>query len=81
MPIYQYELKDGNCKLCGGSFELRRPIDRPDLEACPVCKKAVRKCMSKIHTPKLLKPLSVSDAKSAGFKVYKRRDVGTYEAL
>lgn len=81
MPIYQYELTEGTCKVCRGSFELRRPADRPALTQCPICKKAVRKCISQISTPKINKPLSVSDAKSAGFKVYKRRDVGTYEAL
>jgi putative FmdB family regulatory protein len=81
MPIYQYELVEGDCKICGGSFELRRPLDRPELTQCPVCKKAVRKCISLINTPKVAKPFSLSAAKNAGFKVMKRRDVGTYEAL
>jgi len=81
MPIYQYELCGGDCKLCGGSFELRRPLDRPELTNCPVCKKAVRKCISQINTPKVLKPFPLSAAKNAGFKVLKRRDQGTYEAL
>ncbi|NJK92394.1 MAG: zinc ribbon domain-containing protein [Blastochloris sp.] len=83
MPLYQYELVEGQdpCKVCGGSFELRRPADRPALTQCPICRKAVRKCISQIHTPKVLKPFSVVDAKKAGFKVLKRRDVGTYESL
>jgi putative FmdB family regulatory protein len=81
MPIYQYELVEGSCRLCRGTFELRRPLDRAELTHCPVCKKAVRKCISQISTPKVLKPFSVVDAKKAGFKVLKRRDVGTYESL
>ncbi len=81
MPIYQYELVQGDCKLCGGAFELRRPVDRPALEACPICKKPVRKCIGTINTPKLTRKPSVSEAKAAGFQVWQRRDKGTYERL
>lgn len=81
MPIYEYEPVDGDCNICGGNFELRRPIDRDPLTHCPLCKKAVRKVISNINTPKILKPLSVSDAKKAGFTVMERRDKGVYEKL
>ncbi len=79
MPIYEYELQDGDCKICGGRFELRRPMGREPLKACPLCKKPVRKVVSAANTPRASKPLSVSDAKSAGFQVLKRRDEGVYE--
>ncbi len=79
MPIYEYELQDGDCKICGGRFELRRPMDREPLKACPLCKKPVRKIVSAANTPRVAKPLSISDAKSAGFQVLKRRDEGVYE--
>jgi putative FmdB family regulatory protein len=81
MPIYSYQLIDGDCKICGGTFDLRRPIDRPDLTECPLCRKPVRKLISQIHTPKILKPVSPSEAKNAGFKIYKKRDKGVYEQL
>jgi putative FmdB family regulatory protein len=82
MPIYEYEILEGDsCKACGGRFELRRPLDRPELTACPLCKKAVRKVITAPNTPKISKPLSVSDAKKAGFSVLKRRDKGVYERL
>ncbi|HEY5895672.1 MAG TPA: zinc ribbon domain-containing protein [Chthoniobacterales bacterium] len=81
MPIYEYEIVDGPCTLCGGRFELRRPASRPDLKKCPVCRKEVRKVVSSASTPRVTKPLSVSDAKSAGFTVLKRRDSGTYERM
>jgi putative FmdB family regulatory protein len=82
MPIYEYEILEGDsCKACGGRFELRRPLDRPELTACPLCKKAVRKVITAPSTPKISKPLSVSDAKKAGFSVLKRRDKGVYERL
>ncbi len=81
MPIYEYELLDGECQVCGGAFELHRPIDWTPITKCPLCKKAVRKVVSKVNTPKLTKPLSVSDAKKAGFTVLERRDGDTFEKL
>jgi putative FmdB family regulatory protein len=81
MPVYVYEVVDGACSACGGSFELRRPASRPPLERCPLCKKAVRKVIAPVNTPKLTKPLSISDARKAGFTVLERRDHGTYERL
>ena len=79
MPIYEYEPLDGDCKTCGGRFELRRPASRRPLTVCPLCKKPVRKLVSAVNTPRVTKPLSVSDAKKAGFQVLKRRDEGVYE--
>jgi len=81
MPIYEYELLEGDCKVCNGRFELNRPMDRPALEKCPLCRKPVRKVISQTNTPKVAKPLSISDAKSAGFTVLERRDKGVYERL
>ena len=79
MPIYEYELCDGDCKVCGGRFQLNRPISRPPLENCPLCRKPVRKVISNFNTPKVAKPLSVSDAKKAGFTVLKKVGQGEYE--
>jgi putative FmdB family regulatory protein len=81
MPLYEYELTEGECKICPGRFELRRPIDREPLTECPVCRKPVHKLISQINTPVLHKPLSVSDAKKAGFTILERRDKGVYEKL
>ena len=39
----------------------------------------VRKVISLVHSPKRLKPVSVSDAKKAGFTVLKRLGKGEYE--
>tara|TARA_B100000902_G_C26741737_1_gene636471 strand:- start:351 stop:602 length:252 start_codon:yes stop_codon:yes gene_type:complete len=83
MPIYEYiaaDLEDG-CGICKRGFELQRPLDRPPLVACPLCKKEVKKLITRVNTPKILKPLSVSDAKSAGFTILERRDKGVYEKL
>lgn len=86
MPIYEYVSEspddpEHSCRICARGFELRRPVDRVPLEKCPLCRHAVKKVISRISTPKLTKPLSVSDAKSAGFTVLQRRDKGVYEKL
>ncbi len=81
MPIYEYIAVDAerSCHTCRRGFELRRPADRPSLDACPLCKNPVKKRVSRVNSPKLTKPLSVSDAKSSGFTVLERRDKGVYE--
>jgi putative FmdB family regulatory protein len=79
MPLYEYELCEGECKICGGKFTLRRPLSAPELTKCPACKKPVRKIISSFSTPHKLKPLSISDAKKAGFTVLKKIKKGEYE--
>jgi putative FmdB family regulatory protein len=79
MPLYEYELCEGSCAACGGKFTLRRPLSAKPLTHCPACKKAVRKVFSAFNTPTITKPLSISDAKKAGFTVLKRVNKGEYE--
>ncbi|MHA3771041.1 FmdB family zinc ribbon protein [Verrucomicrobiota bacterium sgz303538] len=79
MPIYEYELCEGDCKVCSGRFSLNRPVDREALDKCPLCKKPVRKVISTFNTPKMTKPVSISDAKKAGFTVLKRIGKGEFE--
>lgn len=81
MPIYEYISKDSekSCRICSQGFELNRPIDRPALEVCPLCKSPVQKVISNITTPKVSKKPSISEAKSAGFTVFEKRDEGVYE--
>jgi putative FmdB family regulatory protein len=83
MPIYEYIAEDPeqSCRICAKGFELNRPVDRDPLLACPMCKKPVRKLISKVSTPRITKPLSVSEAKSAGFTILEKRDEGVYEKL
>ena len=82
MPIYEYiSAGEKGCRVCHAGFELRRPVDRPALDVCPLCKNPVKKVISRINTPTITKPLSVSDAKKAGFTILERRDHGVYEKL
>ena len=76
VPLYEYELCEGDCKVCGGKFTLRRPLSAPELTKCPACKKPVRRVWSTFNSPKTL---SISDAKKAGFTVLKRVKKGEYE--
>jgi putative FmdB family regulatory protein len=69
MPLYEYELCEGDCIACGGRFTLRRPLSAKPLTHCPACKKPVRKLISTFNSPLKLKPVSISDAKAAGFTV------------
>ena len=79
MPIYEYELCEGDCHMCEGKFTLNRPLSAKPLTKCPLCKKPVRKVFSAFSTPTKLKPFSTVDAKKAGFTVLKRLGKGEYE--
>ncbi len=79
MPLYEYELCEGDCVVCGGRFILRRPITAKPLNECPACKKPVKRVFSSFNTPKITKSVSISDAKKAGFTVLKRVSKGEYE--
>ena len=86
MPIYEYvsespDQPGHSCRVCSRGFDLRRPVERPALEVCPLCKNPVRKVVSRVNTPRIAKPLSVTDAKKAGFTVLEKRDQGVYEKL
>tara|TARA_R110002096_G_scaffold229871_2_gene419496 strand:+ start:212 stop:466 length:255 start_codon:yes stop_codon:yes gene_type:complete len=84
MPLYEYISEDpeNGCRICKKGFEIRRPVTRPPMETCPLCRAPVKKLVSKrVASPKITKPLSVSDAKKAGFTVLEKRDEGTYEKL
>ena len=73
MPLYEYELCEGDCKVCGGKFTLRRPLSAAPLTKCPACKKPVRKVFSTFNSPKTL---SISDAKKGRIQRAQTREQG-----
>jgi len=86
MPLYEYISENADdpeqsCRICAKGFELRRPVDREPLEKCPLCKRAVKKMISRVNSPQITKPMSVSAAKNAGFTIMEKRDDGVYEKL
>lgn len=86
MPIYEYISEnpddlEKSCRVCRKGFELMRPVDRAPLTHCLYCKNPVRKKIGVVNVPKILAPVSISDAKKAGFTVMEKRDTGVYEKL
>ncbi len=86
MPIYEYisenpDDPEHSCRFCRKGFELMRPADREPLTRCLYCKNPVRKKIGVVNVPKILAPLSISDARKAGFTVMQRRDHGVFEKL
>ena len=86
MPIYEYisehpEDPQRSCAMCRKGFELMRPADRAPLTHCMYGKNPVRKKIGNVNVPKITAPLSITDAKKAGFTVLQRRDEGTFEKL
>jgi len=82
MPLYEYISADPEkgCPICSKGFEIRRPLSRPPMETCPLCRAPVKKLISKgVSSPKVAKPFSVTDAKKAGFTVLEKQDEGVYE--
>ncbi len=67
--------------MCRKGFELMRSADRAPLTRCMYCKNPVRKKIGNVNVPKITTPLSISDAKKAGFTVMQKRDLGVYEKL
>ncbi len=56
-------------------------MERAPLTLCPLCKQPVKKLVTGFSTPRLTKPLSVSDAKAAGFTILEKRVDGSFEKL
>ena len=73
----QSAISSGANTRCGASP--CRPLSAKPLTQCPACKKPVRKVISSFSSPLKLKPTSISDAKKAGFTVYKKLSKGEYE--
>ena len=65
--------------MCGGRFELNRPMDAPTLKDCPSCDKPVRRVYGAVYMPKHFRKVNVRSAKEAGFTVLKKSSKGEYE--
>lgn len=80
MPIYHYAPAPLPCKLCGDGFDHHQATADPPLNTCPTCGQTVTRIgIQTAHTPKLLRPLSVSEAKNLGFTVFKKTSAGEFE--
>ncbi len=81
MPLARFRPVSGNCKLCRGEVELPLAVNEPDPCECPKCGQAISRSPTLVAPQmKVLRKPSSSEAKSAGFKVYKRLGKGEYES-
>jgi len=80
MPLQRFRPVSGRCKLCRGEVELQIKSSAPQPEECPKCGQAIEPCPN-LPAPvaKILKKPGASDAKAAGFQIYKRLGKGEYE--
>lgn len=80
MPLFKYQPTKPPCRICGSGFEVVQPADDPPLEECPTCGRSViRDRASAVTTPRVTRPTTNSEAKNAGFEVYKRTSDGSFE--
>ena len=86
MPLYEYISENPDdaslsCPKCRRGYELMRPLSREPHTRCMYCKNPVRKKIGTVNVPKISAPLSITDARKAGFTVLQKRDEGVYEKL
>lgn len=81
MPIRTYYSPNpGKCPLCANKFEHWHSSNESLLKECPRCGTPVLSAVGeKVNSPRIIKPSSYSDAKSAGFTIYKKTGKGEYE--
>jgi putative FmdB family regulatory protein len=80
MPLFKYRPATPPCRICGNGFEVIRSSADAPLKHCPTCGQSViREQASTVSTPKATRATTKSEAKSAGFKVYKRTSDGSFE--
>lgn len=86
MPLYEYQSEhpedpDRCCVVCAKGFELNRPVDREPLEKCPLCRRPVRKLVSRVSTPVATREFSDAEARAAGFHIFRKNGDGGYHKV
>jgi putative FmdB family regulatory protein len=78
MPIYEYAPASGNCKQCGGRFEVYQRVADDKLTQCPDCGQPCERVISAVA---LGGKYSTSDAKvkELGMTKYVKAGNGVYE--
>jgi putative FmdB family regulatory protein len=80
MPIYEYELKDGECQMCPGRFEALQGIGEDPLVYCPGCGLPCRRVVSSVS----IKVRASTDPETAakhGLTTWKRTKRGEWEKV
>ena len=80
MPLFHYRPEEPPCRICGEGFDLIQASGEDALSECPTCGQKVSRALpSSVSSPRLTRPPSVSEARSAGFKVYRKTSDGSLE--
>jgi putative FmdB family regulatory protein len=80
VPIYEYELAEGECQMCPGRFEVLQAIDEAPLKFCPGCGLACRRIVSNVSI-KIKKTVDPEKAAQKGFTTWKRAKKGEWEKV
>jgi putative FmdB family regulatory protein len=80
MPIYEYELKKGDCQICSGRFEALQGIEEGALTHCPTCGLEVIRVVSRA-TFKTREAFSAGKAGEKGLTTYRRAGKGQWEKV
>jgi hypothetical protein len=80
MPLRVYAPDKPPCRLCGEGFEIVQAARDPVLKECPRCGQPIHlRTPGRVALPRITAPVSVSEAKAAGFTVLKRTPGGEFE--
>ncbi|HXH61523.1 MAG TPA: zinc ribbon domain-containing protein [Fimbriimonadaceae bacterium] len=80
MPIYEYELLDGECQMCPGRFEVLQGADEEPLVYCPGCGLPCKRVVSRVSFSIGGGPDPEKAAKR-GFTTWKRAKKGEWEKV
>lgn len=80
MPIYEYELKGGDCQICSGRFEALQGIGEEALTMCPTCGLPVVRVVSRASF-KTRPDFNAGKAGEKGLTTYKRAGEGNWEKV
>lgn len=81
MPLRSFKPTSGRCKLCHGLVELSVGANEKPPGECPKCGQTIEPAPSLTSPqPRVTRKPSISEAKTAGFKVLKRVGKGEYES-
>lgn len=80
MPIYEYELKEGECQMCPGRFEVLQGISEEPIGHCPGCGLPCIRVVSRASF-KVRKGMSAEKAAERGFTTWRRAKKGEWEKV
>ena len=79
MPIYEYAPRSGQCKQCGGRFEVYQRVADAKPKSCPDCGKAVERVISAVPVHGKYSTKSDSRIKDLGMTKFVKTSDGSYE--